>query len=101
MHGKLREAYDPRKEPIEKYLERIQRIARVLAGLRRPYDEGALELLHAEAGVLLSIYEASQGDEEQQNVRLQEEFAFQFLGIDGTAVQLQFKPWKTSWYAEG
>ena len=87
MQVRLATAYDPGKEPIERYLDRTQRIAAALASLGRPCGEGVLELLHAEAGVLLTIYEAAPTDVGQQNVRLQEEFAFQFLEIDGTATQ--------------
>ena len=46
-----------------------------------------MELLHAEAAVMLNIFEAAPADVGQQNVRLQEEFAIQFLEIDGTSGQ--------------
>ena len=72
---------------MERYLERTGRIVAALASLGRPCDDGVLELLHAEAAVTLTIFEAAPDNLEQQNARLQEEFAIQFLEIDGTAGQ--------------
>ena len=72
---------------MERYLERAGRIVAALASLGRPCDEGVLELLHAEAAVTLTIFEAAPDNVEQQNARLQEEFAIQFLEIDGTTGQ--------------
>ena len=79
--------YDPKKEPMDMYLGRARRIVAALASLGRPCDEGVLELLQSEAAVTLTIFEAAPDNVEQQNARLQEEFAIQFLEIDGTAGQ--------------
>ena len=78
MMNRLGAPYDPKKEPMERYLERTGRIVAALASLGRPCDDGVLELLHAEAAVTLNIFEAAPDSVELQNVRLQEEFAIQF-----------------------
>ena len=87
MMNRLGVPYDPKKEPMERYLERAGRIVAALASLGRPCDDGVLELLHAEAAVTLTIFEAAPDNVGEQNARLQEEFAIQFLEIDGTAGQ--------------
>ena len=93
MQARLEATYDPGKEPIERYLDRTARIAAALASLGRPCEEGVLELLHAEAAIMLNIFEAAPDDVNQQNVRLQEEFAIQFLEIDGTRGQfVKYRP---------
>ena len=56
---------------------------RILTSLGRPLEQGALELLHAEAVVILMVYESSPDNIEAQNSRLQEKFACQFMEIDG------------------
>ena len=87
LNAKLLIPYDPAKEPIERYLERTSRIAAALNSLGNPIADGVVENLQAEAEVLLSIYESAPNDRDAQNERLKEEFAFQFLDIDGTATQ--------------
>ena len=87
LNAKLQIPFDPAKEPIERYLERTQRIVTALSSLGKPVAEGVVDGLQAEAEVLLSIYESAPNDRDAQNERLKEEFAFQFLDIDGTATQ--------------
>ena len=87
MQARLEVAYDPGKEPIERYLDRTARIAAALASLGKPSEEGVLELLHAEAAVMLNIFEAAPDDVDLQNARLQEELVIQFLEIDSISGQ--------------
>ena len=81
------QAYNPEKEVLEKYIERITRQARALELLQEPLGAGILEALKSKAAYELRIYEEAKGDFDRQLRLLKREYAFELLDVDGSEAQ--------------
>ncbi len=84
---KIFTSYNPQKEVLEVYLERLRKQAQALEILGQPLGAGIVETLQATAPFSLRISEECPGDSVEAVKLLKREYAFEMLEIDGTEQQ--------------